>query len=80
VGVLLKSNASIIKTITKKEIQTIINRDVFRFTKILLIAESYSNKVGFRLNRTFGFSQNTNLKIYGKINGLSVKLDIFKKM
>jgi hypothetical protein len=44
-----KSNASIIKTITKKEIQTIINRDVFRFTKILLIAnlESYSNKVGF---------------------------------
>jgi hypothetical protein len=70
------------KTITKKEIQTIINRDVFRFTKILLIAnlESYSNKVGFRLNRTFGFSQNTNLKIYGlKINGLSVKLDIFKK-
>jgi hypothetical protein len=52
VGVLLKtpkSNASIIKTITKKEIQTIINRDVFRFTKILLIAnlESYSNKVGF---------------------------------
>ena len=30
-----KSNASIIKTITKKEIQTIINPDVFRFTKIL---------------------------------------------
>jgi hypothetical protein len=37
------------------------------FTKILLIAnlESYSNKLGFRLNRTFGFSQNTNLEIYG---------------
>jgi hypothetical protein len=49
-GVLLKTpKSSIIKTITKKEIQTIINRDVFRFTKILLIAnlESYSNKVGF---------------------------------
>jgi hypothetical protein len=86
VGVLLKtpkSNASIIKTITKKEIQTIINRDVFRFTKILLIAnlESYSNKVGFRLNRTFGFSQNTNLKIYGlKLMGCQLNWIFSRKM